>query len=145
MAAALSSGAGRVRTPPPLQYEATETVQILTLENPRKGWRGAPYATVKVGEYRPGRWIFAKSIALASGEGCCSPLGRWNDSPVHDEHPTREAALEAAFQEVLRYVAKSHRPDDKAIPVIRAWAQARGAVAVQPDLFQDAVTKGRRQ
>lgn len=125
------------RSTRPLQYETTTPTRSLTLENPRKGWKGAPFAAVQVGQYRPGRWIWATSMALTTGEGHSSPLGRWNDSPVHHEHPSEEAALEAAFAHLLAKLAATHRPDDKAIPAIRAWATARGRVTVQADLFQE--------
>ena len=63
------------------------------------------------------------------------PLGRWNDSPHHHECESEEAALAAAFEQVLRKVDQARRPDDKSIPAIRAWAAAQGQVAVQADLF----------
>lgn len=123
------------RTPSPLQYEATTPTRSLELPNPRKGWKGLPLAAVQVGEYRPGRWIWAASFSLTCGEGSTMPLGRWNDSPRHHECESEEAALAAAFEQVLRKVDQARRPDDKSIPAIRAWAAARGQVAVQADLF----------
>lgn len=125
------------RTPPsrPLQYEATAPSKVLELPNPRKGWKGCPFASVQVGEYRPGRWIWAISIALPSGEGCAAPLGRWSDSPVHDEHPTQAEALAAAFQAVRRRLGTVRLSDDKAAAAIRTWAAARGRVEIQTDLF----------
>lgn len=107
----------------------------MTLPNPRKGWKGCPFASVQVGEHRPGRWIWAMSIALPSGEGSASPLGRWSDSPVHDEHPTQAAALAAAFQAVLRRLGTVRLSDDEAAAAIRTWARARGRIEIQTDLF----------
>ncbi len=134
-AAQRASDGGTARTPPPLQYHATIPTRSLELPNPRKGWRGAPFASVQVGEYRPGRWIWATSICLSSGEGGSSPLGRWSDSPIHDECASEDAALAAAFAHLLRKVEQARRPDDKAIPAIRPWVAARGQIAVQADLF----------
>jgi len=130
---ATQGGAGR--TPPPLRYEATTPTRSLELPNPRKGWRGLPLAAVQVGEYRPGRWIWAASFSLTCGEGSTMPLGRWNDSPRHHESPTEDAAIAEAFAHLLRKVDQARRPDDKSIPAIRAWAAAQGQVAVQADLF----------
>lgn len=135
MAAAMRKSADRLPPSRPLQYEATTPSKILTLPNPRKGWNGCPFASVQVGEYRPGRWIWAMSIALPSGEGSAAPLGRWSDSPVHDEHPTQGAALAAAFQAVLRRLGTVRLSDDKAAAAIRIWARARGRVEIQTDLF----------
>lgn len=136
MTAPQSAGRQGSNPPPrPVQYEATTPTLSLELKNPRKGWRGYPFATVQVGEYRPGRWIWATSYCLSSGEGAASPLGRWNDSPVHHECDSEESAVTAAFDHLLRQVDQARRPNDKAIPAIRAWAAARGRVAVQADLF----------
>lgn len=136
MAAAMRKRDDRLPPSRPLQYETTASVRFLQLPNPRKGWRGCPYASVQVGEYRPGRWIWAMSVALPSGQGKAMPLGRWSDSPVHDEHATEAAALEAAFQAVLRYLGAVRLSDDKAAGAIRTWAAAQGRIETQTDLFE---------
>lgn len=140
MAAAMRKRDDRTTPSRPLQYEATTPSATFTLPNPRKGWKGCPFASVQVGEYRRGRWIWAMSFALPSGEGSAAPLGRWSDSPVHDEHPTQGAALEAAFTALQRRLGTVRLSDDKAASAIRTWAAARGRIEIQTDLFEGAAS-----
>lgn len=112
------------------EFLRLDVEQEHVLHNPRPGWRGVPWASIKLGLTEDG-WVYATGAADNMG-GFGEPLGIWSDLPNLRTYPTAEAALVAARARLARWVAG--HPPSACTRAITAWLVT--LEHQQGDLFQ---------